>query len=203
VYLPAHFREDDREQLLALARANPFATLITAPDGRPYATHLPLLVSESDGEVYLRSHMARANEQWRHFADGEALAIFAGPHALVHSNWYETHPNVPTWNYAVVHARGPVSIVEGEKVREIAYGLVRALTPDMHAIPEDFERRLLAGVVTFEMRVTSLEGKFKLSQNKSRVDRGHVIEHLSESRREEERATAALMAEREGQLDKA
>ena len=200
MYLPAHFREDDREQLLALARENPFATLITAPGGTPFATHLPLLVREAGGEVFLRSHMARANEQWRHFAEGEALAIFGGPHALVHSNWYETHPNVPTWNYAVVHARGPVRVVEDAgEAREIAYALVAALTPDMHEIPGDFERRLLAGVVTFELHVTRLEGKFKLSQNKTPADRRNVIEHLKESDRHEERATADLMAAREKQ----
>lgn len=198
MYLPAHFEEHDHATLLAFMRAHPFATVVTAPDGAPFASHVPLLIDEdADGTVVLRSHLARANKQWTHFESGGVLVIFGGPHALVHPAWYDSAPNVPTWNYAVVHAHGAASVVhDADRARDIAYGLVRVHTPDMTAIPPDFERRLLAGVVTFEVRVARLQGKFKLSQNKTALDRDQVARRLEASDRDEERETAALMRER-------
>ncbi|BDP41061.1 transcriptional regulator [Deinococcus aetherius] len=193
MYIPAHNRMDNRDELLRFMRAHSFATLVTAPGGVPFATHLPLLIQEEADTVFLRSHLARANGQWRHFGDQEVLVIFQGPHALVDPGWYDSVPNVPTWNYAVVHAYGHARVVEGEVTRAIAYGMVGAFTPDMRAIPEEFERRLLAGVVTFEVAVTRLEGKYKLSQNKSAPDRANVRRELSRSPHGHERETAGLM----------
>lgn len=193
MYVPGYTNHDQEADLLALMQQHPFVTLITAPEGRPFATHLPMLVQKEDDGIILMSHMARANPQWQHFSTGEALAIFHGPHALVNSTLYDSRPNVPTWNYAVVHAYAQARIIKGERERDIAYKLVAEHTPDMSPIPEEFERRLLAAVVTFELRVTRLESKFKLSQNKNARDRANVIEALSVSEREHERATAELM----------
>ena len=182
--------------------AHDFATLVTVgTDGTPFATHLPLLVEPDpteEGTLFLRSHMARANPQWKHFANGlDVLAIFHGPHALVHSNWYESAPNVPTWNYAVVHAYGPTTLIEGaEATRGIAYRLVARHTPDMRPIPLEYEDRLLAAVVTFEIRVTRLEGKYKLNQNKAEEDRERVRKILAASESETERGVAELMERR-------
>ena len=197
MYVPTSFQQDDPAELRRLMRAYPFATLVTVgPDGAPFASHVPILVEDGeDGALFLRTHLARANPQWRHFSENaEALAIFHGPHALVHSNWYDSAPNVPTWNYAVVHAYGPVRLTEdAETTRGIAHRLVAQHTPDMHPIPEDYERRLLAAVVTLELRVTRLEGKYKLSQNKAEGDRANVRRELTASTDEGDRQTAALM----------
>ena len=193
MYIPGYTKHDDEADLLALMREYPFATLVTAPGGRPFATHLPVMAEKDGKSIVLLSHMARANPQWQHFADGETLVIFQGPHALVSSALYKSSPNVPTWNYAVVHAYGQADVITGEREREIAYKLVAEHTPEMESIPADFERRLMAAVVTFELRVARLEGKFKLSQNKGARDRLNVIQGLSRSDRENERATAALM----------
>ena len=200
MYVPRQFRQEDVGELERLMRAHDFATLITAgPDGVPFATHLPLLLEEDaagdDDTLFLRSHMALANPQWKHFTVGrEVLAIFHGPHALVHSNWYDSGPNVPTWNYAVVHAYGQPAVVESaEEIRDIAYRLVARHTPDMRTIPPEFEQKLLRALVTFEIRVTRLEGKYKLNQNKSAEDRANVIAALSASAHESDRQTAELM----------
>ena len=201
MYVPSHFRVDDPDELRRFMRAHPFATLVTTgPDGAPFATHLPLLVEESGDEagggLYLRSHLARANPHWNHFlsTEAETLAIFHGPHALVHSNWYASAPNVPTWNYAVVHAYGRARVIEdAETTRGIAYRLVAQHTPDMRPIPSEYEARLLAAVVTFEIRVARLEGKAKLSQNKTPADRENVVRELVTSADESDRQTAALM----------
>ena len=197
MYIPGYTKHDDEADLLTLIREYPFATLITAPEGRPFATHLPVMAEKQGDDLVLTSHLAHANPQWRHFAGGETLAIFQGPHALVSSVLYESSPNVPTWNYAVVHVYGEAGIITGAREREVAYKLVAEHTPEMEEIPADFERLLLAAVVTFELRVTRLEGKYKLSQNKDARDRLNVIEGLSQSEREEERATAELMRELE------
>lgn len=196
MYQPAHFKIENQPELLAFMQAHGFVTLVTAPDGVPFATHLPMLVAQ-EGKIYLRSHLARANKQWQHFDGREVLVIFQGPHALIDPAWYDSAPNVPTWNYAVVHAYGLPRVVEGEASRQIAYGLVQKYTPDMQAIPEDFERRKLAGVVTFEIEVTRLEGKFKLSQNKTPQDRQNVTAALQQSADMLERQTGEMMAERE------
>ncbi len=199
MYVPGQFRQEDVGELKRLMRAHGFATLVTTgPDGAPSATHLPLLLEEDPpdaGTLWLRSHMARANPQWKHFANGAAvLAIFHGPHALVHSNWYASAPNVPTWNYAVVHAYGTATVIDGGgATRDVAYRLAAQYTPDMRPIPPEFEQKLLLALVTFEIRVTRLEGKYKLNQNKSAEDRANVIEKLAESGDEGERQTAELM----------
>src|SRR3954470_2539732 len=105
MYLPSFFKENDPATLYALMRENPFATLITVADGAPFVGHLPLLVR--DGEIL--GHMARANPQWRQFP--EVTAIFHGPHTYVSPTWYTSEGQVPTWNYAVVHARGRAELV--------------------------------------------------------------------------------------------
>lgn len=201
MYHPTPFRLTDQTELLRFMRAHSFATLITAPGGVPFASHIPLLVEsevseDSEGTLYLRSHLALANPQWQHFGGADCLVIFQGPHALIDSAWYESRPNVPTWNYTAVHAYGQAQVVAGEATRRIAYGLVAQHTPDMAAIPADFERRMLAGVVTFELRVSKLEGKYKLSQNKPATDRANVQRELAVSDLEHERAIAELMEAR-------
>ncbi len=200
MYVPAHFRVDNPAELRRFMRAHSFATLVTADgSGTPFATHLPLLVEEDDGPggaLSLRSHVARANPHWRHFltTEAETLAIFHGPHALVHANWYDSAPNVPTWNYAVAHAYGRARVIEdAATARGIAYRLVAQHTPDLRAIPPEFEARLLAAVVTFEIPVARVEGKQKLSQNKTPADRANVARELAASPDETDRRMAALM----------
>ena len=195
MYLPAHFREDDHAALLALMRAHPFATLVTVHEGAPFATHLPLLIDERGGEVRLLGHVARANPQWTHFEDRGALAIFHGPHALVHPGWYAAAPNVPTWNYAVVHAAGRAALLEGDAALDVARRLTATFTPDAPPISDAFERKLIGGVVTFELRVQRLQGKFKLSQNRNETDQRNVTLGLGEGD-ELERRTADLMRAR-------
>ncbi|MFB9995408.1 FMN-binding negative transcriptional regulator [Deinococcus oregonensis] len=193
MYIPPSFQESDQDAQVALMRQYPFATLVTTTLGVPFATHLPLLISQDDGKIRLYGHVARANPQPNHFGGGEALAIFHGPHALVHSGWYESSPHVPTWNYVVVHATGPITVLDGEMPLTIARRLTETFTPDAPPIPEAFESKLVGGVVTFEMQVRDLKGKFKLSQNKSVQDRANVAAALAMSDREVERDLAALM----------
>src|SRR5205823_3868134 len=101
MYIPPLNRVEDRQSINAFIHRHGFATLITNSGEKTGASHLPVLFDE-DANV-LRSHMARANEQWKQFASGdEILCIFHGPHAYISPSWYEQQHTVPTWNYAVV-----------------------------------------------------------------------------------------------------
>lgn len=207
MYIPRHFHEEDTERLLALMRQHAFATLVTVgEDGAPFATHLPFLVErDAAGTVRLFAHLARPNPQWKSFADGrEVLVLFQGPHGYVSPTWYTTAPQVPTWNYAAVHAYGRPVILESPdavlRVLRDTAALYEAGNPEpwRPEAVEDYVRRLMAGIVAFEVQVSRLEGKFKLSQNKGEPDRRAVIAGLERSPLHGDRELAALMRSREG-----
>jgi transcriptional regulator len=175
MYLPAHFREDRPEVLHEIVRRYSFATLVSHDaDGALIASHLPFLFDAAQNR--LRSHMARANPHWRGFGGGgEAMVIFQGPHAYVSPSWYESKLQVPTWNYVTVHAYGVPRIVEGDDVRAIVGETVKQYesprpNPWPMPLPEEFIANLLRGIVGFEMQITRMEGKLKLSQNRSKAD---------------------------------
>ena len=189
MYIPNSFREDDHSLLHDLMRQHNFGILVTQRDGTPFATHLPFLLDAERGpHGTLLAHMARANPQWRDFAAGQAaLVIFQGPHAYVSPSWYEVAPSVPTWNYAVVHAYGVPRIVED---RSALYQMLKTLV-DTHEstferpwpmeLPEDYLDKMMHAIVGFEIAITRLEGKLKLSQNRGENDRRHVAEALAAS----------------------
>jgi len=186
VYIPPAFQETRRELLDELIRQHNFGTLVSTHAGELMASHLPfLLESEAGPHGTLRGHMARANPQWQSFEEGqEVLAIFQGPHAYVSPTWYEEPLSVPTWNYATVHAYGVPSLVEE---REALYRLLEALvrvheapmpSPWPFELPDDYVGRMINGIVGFEIRLTRLEGKLKLSQNRSLADQQAVADAL-------------------------
>ncbi len=196
MYLPPDFHEQDHHTLLELMREQPFALVISAgDDGTPHATPVPVLLEEHPGGLRLRWHLSRANPHAAALAGREGLVVFQGPHALIDSAWYSSAPQVGTWNYQMVQASGLVNVLEGEQAAQFSRDLTRTLTPDAPPIPPDFEAKMLRGVVTFELQVTRLEGKAKLSQNKSAADRAAVRAQLEGSEREEDRAVARLMGE--------
>jgi transcriptional regulator len=187
MYIPTFTAVTDPALLHDLMRRFSFATLVTTHEGRPTATHLPFLVNPEDGALgTLVAHMARANPQWRGFADGnEALVIFQGPHTYISPSWYEETVSVPTWNYAVAHAYGvPRLITDAGRVREALRSLVDTHEegfekPWAMDLPEDYLQRQLRAIVAFEVPITRLEGKFKLSQNRSTEDQRRVRDQLA------------------------
>ena len=203
MYIPAPFAETRVHALHAFVRAHPFATLVsTGDDGLPFASHLPLLLDGDRGaNGTLVGHVARPNPQAAHLSAGrEVLAVFHGPHAYVSPTWYQTAPAVPTWNYAVVHARGVPRVVDGPaEVRALLETTVRAFEApgspwSMDALPERYLESMAASVVAFELSIARIDGKFKLSQNRQPADRAGVIEALRTGDAER-RAVAALMTD--------
>ena len=182
MYIPTHFREEDTTKLHALMRSYAFATLVTVHEGRPFATHLPVVLNPERGAFgTLRGHTARANPQWQDFENGtEALLIFQGPHAYISPAWYETFPAVPTWNYTVVHAYGVPKVVEDAELVEILRDSMAFFdqTERLEALPDDYLSRMMKGIVGFEMEITRLEGKAKMSQNRPQNEQDRVIAAL-------------------------
>ena len=181
MYVPKAFRLDDRERIAEVMRRFDFALLVTATQGQPQASHLPFLYDPASGENgTLLAHMARANPQWQDFealaaAGQEALVIFQGPHSYISPNWYgEGPPSVPTWNYVAVHAYGlPKVIEDAGEVRRLLERLVAvqesSLTPPWSTagLTEKYLAGMQRGLVAFEIPVSRLEAKAKLSQNKT------------------------------------
>src|SRR5580700_7663419 len=168
MYIPEVFRHHDRGGLAGLASTYPFATAITWKDGEPMNRHLPLLI---DGDTNrLRGHLARENAQCAHFAAGaDALVIFHGPHGYVSPSVYEDHPSVPTWNYVVVHARGESRLVDEPGLRAILDDTVARFDRTGWRIEggEAFLASRLVAIAGFEIAIRQLEGKWKVSQNRS------------------------------------
>lgn len=195
MYLPQHFAVTEPQVLFNLMRQFSFATLVSVHEGKPFATHMPFAVDPERN--LLTSHIARANPQWTSFAQNEeVLVIFQGDHSYISPSWYEKHPSVPTWNYMTVHAYGKVQIVEEPAVvKTLLHNLVVQYEQQwkMEGLPEDYLHGMMKGIVAFQLEITRLEGKFKLSQNRSRTDQEQVVAALKQSRHPNDQAVAVQM----------
>ncbi len=195
MYIPRLYARGDHGELVALIRAHGFATLITRD---LEASHLPLLHVD-DGSPYgkLVGHMARANPQWEHF-DGDALAVFSGPHAYISPTMYVSDRMVPTWNYAVVHAYGTPRVLDDAGARDVLDRLVahyestRPAPWAVSALPAAYTDQLVQAIVAFEIPIARLEGKWKVGQNREDVDRLAAADALAGGS-DDDRAIAELM----------
>src|SRR5690606_3161418 len=148
------------------------ATVVSEKDGVPWGSHLPVLLDAGEGK--LRSHMARANEQWTHFApDREVLCVFHGPHAYISPSAYVSKAAVPTWNYAAVHVYGlPEVRGDAECLRRVVAGTAEAYenglaNPWRMDLAEATVDSLLRATVGFAITISRIEAKFKVGQNRS------------------------------------
>ncbi len=201
MYIPRAYREERPEELLSFMRAHSFITLVSVLDGAPFASHIPVAVAQEGGAVLLRGHLAKANPQARAFGAGEALAIFSGPHAYISPSLYEKRESVPTWNYIAVHAYGPLRAIHSaddkagveEALRELIAANDGAYQEHWDSLSPTYRDGMIQGIIGFEMTVARLEGKYKLSQNRSTADRHTVAAALSQSSDPAARATSAAM----------
>ncbi len=205
MYTPPAFRADDRDSIHATIRAARLATLVTATAEGLVATPLPLMIEPAEGEHgTLYGHVARANPQWRLAPIGAAMAVFMGPDAYVTPSWYASKREhgkvVPTWNYVAVHAYGPAEFFEdADRLLDVVTRLTRhheAQRAEAWAVsdaPAPFIASQLKGIVGLRLPITRLEGKRKLSQNRSEADRAGVAAGLGESDDAMDRVVAGLI----------
>lgn len=190
MYTPTHFAVTDTAALHDLVRQHPLGMLVTHSGGALDANHLPCeLLEGEDDHATLIAHVARANPVWQQLHNGDAvLVVFRAEDGYISPNWYpskhEAHRQVPTWNYRVVHAHGTVTVREDEKFLLGVIGRLtrthearaQTLAPQEHAAwkmsdaAPDYLQQMLGAIVGLEIRITRLEGKFKLGQNRSAAD---------------------------------
>lgn len=194
MYVPSTFSETRAEILQQLIREYPLGALVTLGSEGLSANHIPFEIDPEPAPFgTLRGHVARADPLWRDLSpDVEPLAIFQGPRAYITPSWYPSGKEggkvVPTYNYIVVHAYGPMRVIED---REWLRDLLERLTNQYEAgrqepwrladAPGDFLEKLLPQIVGIEIPITRLVGKWKVSQNRSPEDRAGVVEGLGEA----------------------
>jgi transcriptional regulator len=197
MYSPPYNRNEDRAELLEFMRANSFVLLVTGTGGQLHASHLPVVIREEKNAIVLDMHMAKNNAQWREFFDDEVMVVFYGPHAYVSPRWYEEKERVPTWNYAAVHAYGIPKLIDDRAAkhanqRQLVAMLDPEWLPKFEALRPQYVAQMLEGIVNFEVAVTRLETRWKLSQNRSRREQELIAAQLEQSADSDERALARL-----------
>jgi transcriptional regulator len=205
MYQPPHFREDRLEVQHALIKAHPLGLLICASADGPVANAIPFLLDpDASPKGTLRAHLARANPQWRALTEGgRALIVFQGADSYVTPSWYatkrETGKVVPTWNYAIVQARGTARIIEdrdwlAHHVSQLTgYNEAPRAQPwAVNDAPPAYIDAQLKGIVGIEIEIAEIEGKWKVSQNRPESDRTGVADGLEA---DQHTAEARAMAE--------
>jgi len=192
MYLPKHFEQQDLESLTSLLKAYPLGALVTQHEGVLEANHIPFLIEgplAAGGKLI--GHVAKGNPVWKHkVTTQETLVIFQGPESYITPNWYPSkqvhHQVVPTYNYAVVHVYGQLSITHDEAVKRRIVGDLTASMEKMRNsswqisdAPAEYIEKMLNAIVGIELTITRIQAKWKVSQNRDAADREGVARGLS------------------------
>lgn len=195
MYIPKDFQMET-EFIYQSIEEYPFSVLVSGSENGLVATHIPLLLS--DDKQKLVGHFAKPNPQ-KESVSKEVLCIFSGPHCYISPSWYETERAVPTWNFTAVHVKGILNIVDDpEKIQKSLVALVQRFESkdskyQIESVDTNYIEGLKKGIVPFEIQITHIEGKQKLSQNHSVERRNLVISNLDLLPGENEKAIASLM----------
>ena len=199
MYIPSFNTFTDKQEVISFMRKYSFGTIVSAINNVPIATHLPFLIEEKSDQVVISSHFAKSNPQWRDIADNDVLVIFTEPHAYISPTNYEKEANVPTWNYIAVHAYGKIRMLDTEQEhadllkRTIKNYEVGYLKQWEH-LPLEYQSKMIKGIIGFEITVSDLQAKSKLSQNRGETEQTNIINSLSKSEANNDREIAAYMA---------
>ena len=200
MYIPKNFLINDQQEAIDFIKRFSFGTLVTIENELPVATHIPFTLKTEQEKLVLTSHIALANPQCKTLLNNRVLAIFTEPHAYISPSHYEKELNVPTWNYIAVHAYGPANIIEHDHDKlamledMIHFYNDTAYLQQWQNLPMDFKLRMIKGIVGFNIIVDDLQGKQKLSQNRSDVEKQSIITSFSKSEDSNEQAIGTYMA---------
>ena len=199
MYLPAAFSVEDLQAWHNLINDNPLATVIAIPHLE--ISNIPLFLEHENEKIYLRGHLARANPLYKLLTQEnlKLLCIFNGPHGYISPKYYlGDNFNVPTWNYAIVHVSGQASLTDTDRLIKILdKSIDKFESGSENAWSIDWNNPLaekkLSGIAGFEIEISHIQGKFKLSQNRTTEEKSGVIASLSKSSHPEERILATFM----------
>ena len=180
MYIPKHFEIIDETEISKFIKANSFGQLISLHNDAIVSTHVPFLFNA--GSRVLLSHLARANPQWQQIQKQKVLVTLQGSHSYVSPSWYES-AGVPTWNYQAVHIEGIAeSFTDPDKLKIVVDTLTEQNEAD-YPIPwkPNYAASMLRGIIGIEISITSIQCKFKLSQNRSKQDQSNVQEQHAHS----------------------
>jgi transcriptional regulator len=197
MYIPQQFQfEGDK---ISFMKRYSFATMVTNRGDLPIATQLPFTVEVREDSIYLSAHFSAVNEQVKCLEHGLSLVIFSEPHAYISPTLYDKRDSVPTWDYVAVHAYGEARILEEEGAkRKSLEDLIAFYEPSYKeqwdGLSEKYKTGMMKGIVAFELRITDLQARKKLSQNKSTVEKERIIARLREQENSVERDLADYVA---------
>lgn len=187
MYIPDLYKNENQIEIEEFLTNNGFAILINQTNGRSWGTHTPLVLEKTiDGKSILTGHISKENPQAENFKEGEEiLAIFNGPHSYISSSWYD-HENVPTWNYIAVHVYGKLRLLSFDETIESLKKLVNKYEKNEEnpVKVENLSAKTMLqarGIVAFEIEITEVQAKRKLSQNRDDKNHQNIINHLENS----------------------
>ncbi|MCZ2480688.1 FMN-binding negative transcriptional regulator [Aquirufa nivalisilvae] len=198
MYIPAINQLTDLAEIIQFIQKYSFGTIITLVHGKPVATQLPFVSKLVDNKIILRAHFAKANEQWKQIVDQENLFIFQEPHAYISPKHYEKEQNVPTWNYISVHLYGKARLVQ---TKEEAQGILeesieffeKEYKTQWDGLSEAYKSNMIQGIVAFEVVISEIQAKKKISQNRSKKEQEQIAQALSQSTLSHEQQIADYM----------
>lgn len=203
MYNVNYFKTANEKEVTAFMHAHPFITLCGVnASGKAVATHIPVLLQERDGKLYLQAHIMRKQDHTLAFEqNAEVLAIFTGAHTYVSASWYSNPASASTWNYQAVHARGTLRFLDDAGLLALLTKLTENFENNPHSpslvqhMPEGYVTSMMKAIVAFEVEVTSIEHVFKLSQNRDEKSYENIMHHLAGGDNEA-KAVAEIMNER-------
>lgn len=186
MYIPTINQVTDLDEIIEFIQKFSFGTIISSVQGRQVATHLPFVSLLKDNKVILRAHFAKANEHWKYLSVQENLLIFQEPHAYISPKHYEKEQNVPTWNYITIHLYGKARIVdtleETQAILEESINFFeKEYTAQWEGLSETYKTNMMQGIVAFEIVVSEIQAKKKISQNRSEKEQEQIAQALSKS----------------------
>jgi len=200
MYNIPYFKANNHTEVLSFMKAHPFVVLCgIGLDAKPIATHLPVIIIEREGRIFLQAHSMRKQEHTIAFeSNQQVLAIFHGAHSYVSATLYEPNNTASTWNYTAVHASGILRLLNDDGLYNLLKTLTNHFEGSSHTsasfenLSEDYVRTHMKAVVAFEIEVTNLQHVFKLSQNKTEYEKGTITQHLTNGNQDEQAVAASM-----------
>ncbi len=193
------FNQVSEKDVIDFIRQNNFGCLVTHHQNEWHASHLMFMPDEHAGIVSLVSHLAKENPQRHHVEQGaEGTVIFAGAHTYISPKNYSTRVSVPTWNYMAVYAYGKCELLPDESKTELLSKLVEFHEKEyfenaFKELPNSYMEKMLPQLTAFRFRISRMEHRFKLSQEKPEADRQRIMDQLNSTGNTNDAEIAAAM----------